>query len=195
MTTQQETAEYLSTLRQLATEGRDMHNDSAPEHIVCVALLKALDRIEELTQPAPKAINVPLTRGPSGELLEAAQPAPQDDSKAYPLPQHLNVTTHKDGTILAVTVNDSDGRVVQVLAEAPQPAPLALSPDLAQIWATRVIQARGSVARTGIDEALLAVDALLKQRVTPLTKDDFDAWWDADALTQTNPYSEGSPVF
>ena len=93
-----------------------------------------------------------------------------------------------------------DDLVVAYLAglHAPrreQPAPLALSADLAQIWATRVIQARGSVARTGIDEALLAVDALLKQRVTPLTKDDFDAWWDADALTQTNPYSEGSPVF
>jgi len=65
---------------------------------------------------------------------------------------------------LSAARQDDLRRAAARLEELTQPAPLALSPDLAQIWATRVIQARGSVARTGIDEALLAVDAMLKAR-------------------------------
>ena len=63
-------------------------------------------------------------------------------------------------------------RAAARLSELTQPAPLALSRDNAEMWAARVNQARCSVAPTGVDEAILAVDALLRKRVQRLTDDD-----------------------
>lgn len=56
--------------------------------------------------------------------------------------------------------------------ELPQPAPLALSAEDAMVWNARVQAAQVTTAKSCIDEAILAVDALLRRRVQRLTDGD-----------------------
>ena len=70
-------------------------------------------------------------------------------------------------------------RAAARIAELTQPAPLALSKEDAMVWNARVQAAQVTTSKSCIDEAILAVDALLRKRVTPLTVDEILDLWNA----------------
>lgn len=104
-----------------------------------------------------------LTRRIERLLFAPEQPAPQPDPVVWEC---------KAGGLKPLTQRLYDAQpdnIKRHYTRIEQPAPLALSKEDAMVWDSRVQAAQVTTAKSCIDEAILAVDALLRKRVTPLT--------------------------